>query len=175
MTGLRVTVSEIREAALDVFLDQGYHQATVAGVAERAGLSEAELREIFADKEALLEAALAPGFDGVEALLDSGHLTPEVFLERYVDLSLADRKALTLTMVQSGVTTAHPKLGPRIRPLAARMLTALGATDDAASRVHAWAALATIESTIAFQSGIGAAAMRAPLLSAALGALRGAS
>lgn len=170
-----MTLNKIRDAALDVFLDRGYQQATMADVAERAGVTEAEVREVFTHKEDLLEAILGPGYDDVEALLDSDDLRPEVFLERYVDLALADRKALTLTMVDSGATVAHPTLGPRIRPLAARMLAVLGATDDEASQVHAWAALATIESTIAFQPGIEAARMRAPLLAAARGALHGAT
>jgi hypothetical protein len=77
-------------------------------------------------------------------------------------------------MVDSGITAAHPALGPRVRPPAARMLVALGASDEA-SQVHAWAALAVVESTIAFRPGIETALMRSPLLSAARGALRGAS
>jgi AcrR family transcriptional regulator len=166
-------VGKIRAAALDVFLEQGYRQASVADVAARAGLTEAEVREVFASKQDLLEAALAPAYDDVEALLDAEDLTAEVFLERYVDLSLADRKALRLAMVDSGIAVAHPTLGPRIRPLAARMLVTLGAGDEA-SRVHAWAALAVIESTIAYQPGISSARMRGPLLAAARGALRGA-
>lgn len=170
-----MTVDEIRDVALDVFLDRGYRLATLADVAERAGVDEAEVREVFTNKEDLLEAVLGPGYDDIEALLDSDGLTPEIFIERYVDLSLADRKALTLTMADPGATVAHPTLGPRVRPLAARMLAALGATDDEATRVHAWAALATVESTIAFQPGIESARMRAPLLAAARGALRGAS
>jgi hypothetical protein len=40
--------------------------------------------------------------------------------------------------------------------------------------VHAWAALAGVESTIPFQPGIASARMRGPLLAAARGALRGA-
>lgn len=169
-----MTVDRIREAALDVFLDRGYQETTVADVAERAGVSEAAVDAAFTDKAGLLEAVLSSGFDRIEALLDIDGLTAEAFLERYIDLSLADRKGLTLTMVDPHVTTAHPTLGPRVRPLAARMLTALGAVDDVTSRVHAWAALATIESTIAYQPGIGSAEIRAPLLAAARGALRGA-
>jgi len=170
-----VTSDAIREAALDLFLDRGYAQTTMADVVERAGVTEVEVRERFADTAALLEAVLSPSFDDVEALLDTEDLSSDKFLECYVDLSLADRKALTLTMVQPGVTTAHPVLGPRVSPLAERMLTVLGATDDEVSRVHAWAALAAIESTIAFQPGITAAQMRAPLLAAARGALHAAS
>jgi len=167
-----VSIDGVREAALDVFLDKGYRQASMADVADRAGVSEAEVRQVAADKEDLLEVVLGPAYDDIEALLDSDDLTPEIFLERYVDLSLADRKSLTLTMVDSGITTAHPNLGPRVRPLASRMLAALGASDEA-SRVHAWGALAVIESTIAFQPEIETALMRSPLLSAARGALRG--
>ncbi|GAA4219168.1 TetR/AcrR family transcriptional regulator [Actinocatenispora rupis] len=169
-----MTTEAIRAAALDVFLDRGYANATVAEVAARAGVTEPAVRERFADTAALLEAVLGPGFDDIEELLDGGHLTPDEFLERYLDLSLADRKALTLTMVQSGITTAHPTLGPRVRPLAGRMLAALGATDDEASRVRTWAVLAAIESTIAFQPDIPAAAMRPPLLAAARAALHSA-
>lgn len=167
-----MNVDEVLEAALDVFLDRGYRQATLADVAERAGVSAAEVLAVFTNKEDLLEAVLGPGYDDIEALLVSDDLTPEIFLERYVDLSLADRKALTLTMVDAGVTVAHPTLGPRVRPLAARMLAALGATDDEASRVHAWAALATVESTIAFQPGIESVRMRAPARRRPRGAAR---
>ena len=122
-------------------------------MAQHAGVTDADVRAFFPSIEDLLEAVLSPGCDDIEALLDADDLTPEVFLERYVELSLADREALTLTMVDPSITIAHPTLGPRVRPLAARMMTALGATNDAASRVHAWAALATVESTIAFQRG----------------------
>lgn len=164
----------IRAAALDLFLDRGYPETTMADVAARAGVTESALRERFADPAALLEAVLGPGFDDIEELLGAGQLTADEFLERYLDLSLADRKALRLTMVESGITTAHPVLGPRVRSLAARMLAALGATEDEASRVRAWAVLAVIESTIAFQSDIPATAMRPPLLAAARAALHSA-
>lgn len=167
-----MTVDKIRDAAADVFLELGYENATVAEVAARAAVAEDTVREHFPDKPALLEAVLAPGFDDLEALLDTDDLTADEFVRRYVDQSLADRKALTLTMVQSRITRAHPALGSRVRPLADRMLAVLGATDDEASRVHAWAALVVIESTIAFQPGIPADRMRAPLVAAARGALR---
>ncbi|MGA8116005.1 MAG: helix-turn-helix domain-containing protein [Actinocatenispora sp.] len=166
-----MTVNDIRAAAADVFLARGYENATMADVAAQAGVTEDVVRERFADPAALLEAVLGPGFDDLETLLDTEDLTADEFVRRYVDLSLADRKALTLTMVQSGITTGHPVLGPRIRPLAQRMLAVLGATGDEASRVHAWAALAVIESTIAFQPDIPADRMRAPLVAAARGAL----
>jgi hypothetical protein len=169
-----VTIDRVREAALDVFSGQGLPVGKHGGHSRPSWVSEAEVRRVAADNEYLLEVVLGPRYDDIEALLDSDDLTPEIFLERYVDLSLADRKGLTLTMVDSGTTAAHPTLGPRVRPLAARMLAALGASDEA-SRVHAWGALAVIESTIAFQPGIEAALMRGPLLSAARGALRGAS
>lgn len=166
---------EIRAAALDVFLDLGYATTTMADVAARAGVTEAAVAAQYPDTAALLEAVLGPGYDDIEALLDRADHTPDGFLESYLDLSLADRKALTLTMVQSGVTAAHPALGPRVRPLAGRMLAALGAGDDEASRVRAWAVLAVIESTIAFQPDIPADRMRAPLLAAARGALHSAA
>jgi Bacterial regulatory proteins, tetR family len=56
-----VTIDSVREAALDVFLDKGYRQASMADVAGRAEVSEAEVRQVAADKEVCWRSYSARG------------------------------------------------------------------------------------------------------------------
>ena len=56
--------AEIREAALDLFLQQGYDAASLEEVAERVGVTRPAVLYHFGSKEALLLSVVEPGFDG---------------------------------------------------------------------------------------------------------------
>src|SRR5215217_249946 len=61
----------LREAAMELFLERGYEQTTVADIAERAGLTSRTFFRYFADKREVLfvssEAFEQPLVDALEA------------------------------------------------------------------------------------------------------------
>jgi len=57
---------QVLKAALGVFLDKGYSEATMEDVAERAGLSKAALYEYVSGKEELFALAIRSGIDDAE-------------------------------------------------------------------------------------------------------------
>jgi len=82
---------ELQRIALAEFAAAGYTGTSIQRIAELAGLSKSSVLYHFTSKEALLEAAVAPSIDRLEALmaelekrgLSSTHRT--AFLEEFVD------------------------------------------------------------------------------------------
>ncbi len=65
-TGRRSTRERILDAALDVFSEKGYHQATVDEIAERAGLGKGTLYRYFANKETLFNELVRSRLEELE-------------------------------------------------------------------------------------------------------------
>lgn len=61
---------QILDAALELFLQQGYDATPARKIAEAAGTSKANLYHHFASKDELLYALLAPLLDELESVLD---------------------------------------------------------------------------------------------------------
>lgn len=57
---------QIMEAALEVFAESGFHQASIAQVAKRAEISKGLIYNYFASKEDLLKAVLLQGIEGLK-------------------------------------------------------------------------------------------------------------
>lgn len=64
--GRRPTRERILDAALDVFSEKGYHQATVDEIAERAGLGKGTLYRYFANKETLFNELVRSRLEELE-------------------------------------------------------------------------------------------------------------
>jgi AcrR family transcriptional regulator len=94
--------AEIREAALDLFLQQGYDAASLEEVAERVGVTRPAVLYHFGSKEALLLSVVEPGFDAMDALVsgfeaaDPGLVDRETVLRGLVAVLLEHRRPIAL-------------------------------------------------------------------------------
>ena len=94
--------AEIREAALDLFLQQGYDAASLEEVAERVGVTRPAVLYHFGSKEALLLSVVEPGFDAIDALVsgfeaaDPGLVDRETVLRGLVAVLLEHRRPIAL-------------------------------------------------------------------------------
>lgn len=88
---------ELRAIALDEFARAGYGATSLQRIAELAGLSKSSVLYHYASKEALLEAAIGPAIDRLEAILGplaSGGITSAssaAFLGDFVDFLMQHR------------------------------------------------------------------------------------
>jgi AcrR family transcriptional regulator len=91
------THDDLRDIALNEFAVAGYAGTSLQRIAEIAGLSKSSVLYHFDSKEALLEAAIGPAIDRMDAILGSieGSLlvdeTRRAFIEQFVDFLLAHR------------------------------------------------------------------------------------
>jgi AcrR family transcriptional regulator len=83
--------------ALEQFCEIGYIGTSLQNIADRAGYSKSSVLYHFASKEALLEAAIAPAVDQLDALLThsinriSSPELREAFVEEFIDYLLEYR------------------------------------------------------------------------------------
>lgn len=100
------TPLQLRTVALQEFATSGYLGASIARIAERAGMSKASVLYHYASKEALLDAVVDPAIEAFAALLDratdqSGGLAADHdFIEAFVDFLLQYRLEVHLFMNQ---------------------------------------------------------------------------
>ncbi len=98
---------ELRQVALEQFSTVGFAASSLQQIADRAGYSKSSVLYHFASKEALLEAAIDPAIDRLEALLSDfvaggrSSAARAVFIERFVDFLLGNRLAVH-TFVNQG-------------------------------------------------------------------------
>lgn len=106
------TADELRRVALELFASDGYHATSIQHIADRAGVSKASVLYHYASKEVLLEAAIAPALEQIDALFSApGDLRStdrDAFLERFVDLLLEHRLALQIFVNQSAALVDVP-------------------------------------------------------------------
>ncbi|MEY9858832.1 AcrR family transcriptional regulator [Catenulispora sp. GAS73] len=148
----------LEQAAMDLFIEQGYDQTTVAEIAERAGLTERTFFRHFSDKREvlfqggeLLQAAMVealaaapPDATPLSAIHEALAAVAGIFDERH------DRARL-----RQGIIDAHPELQEREGAKMAKIATALaeglrarGVTDPDA-RLAADAGIAVFRSAFA--------------------------
>ena len=110
--------ARIRDAAIDLFAERGFGQATVRDIAQAAGVSSGLLRHHFGSKDGLREAcdeyAMARTAELRAAMLQDGRLSDHAFmgavqpvamrLQRYLVRSLVDNPspAVFQRMVEAG-------------------------------------------------------------------------
>lgn len=105
---------DLRRIALTEFARAGYGATSLQHIAELAGLSKSSVLYHYASKEALLEAAIGPAIDRMNAILEGfmpQGLTDEnrvVFLEAFVDVLLDHRLEVNLFINQGPSLTDVP-------------------------------------------------------------------
>lgn len=93
-TQTSTTAETLRTTALGEFVQNGYLGTSLQQIADRAGVSKANVLYHFASKEALLEASVAPAMAALEVIVDglaarpTGPGSREQFVADYVDLLL---------------------------------------------------------------------------------------
>lgn len=103
----------ILECALEQFAHHGIQATSIQDIADRAGVSKANVLYHFSTKEHLADEALAPALQALQSLLDSAEGefgTEEAFMERFVDFLITHRLA-------THVIIAHPYLQAEISSL----------------------------------------------------------
>ena len=100
-THARVHASEeLRQVALEQFSTVGFAASSLQQIADHAGYSKSSVLYHYASKEALLEAAIGPAIDAMEALVAEfiaggrSDTARTVFIERFVDFLLGNRLAV---------------------------------------------------------------------------------
>jgi AcrR family transcriptional regulator len=104
-------------AAVDLFIEQGYDETTVAQIAERAGTTKSTFFRYFPDKRELLVA----GQETLSRLLAEG-------------IAEAPAGASPLEAVAAGLTRASSAMGPVNRELGPRLKAAIAASTELQER-----------------------------------------
>jgi AcrR family transcriptional regulator len=104
-------------SAVDLFLEQGYDETTVAQIAERAGITKSTFFRHFPDKRELLAA----GQETLSRLLSEG-------------IAEAPVGATPLEAVAAGLERASGEMGPANRELGPRISAAVAASAELQER-----------------------------------------
>ena len=124
LTRQRSTAEERREAvieaAIDEFGEHGYHAASTAAIAKRAGISQPYIYALFSDKETLFLACYRRGCERIrhafaEAVrgTEPGDARRSAMGTAYFDLLQSPRELLL--QLQAFAAASDPKLRPAIR------------------------------------------------------------
>lgn len=125
--GQKTTRDRLLQAAQACFLEQGYTQTTTRNIAERAGLTERTLFNLFASKADLFRDAVAAA---VSELVDGGRVRDMVEVQ---DLATSPDLAGFLNSFAGTTARVHQ----RSAPYAALTLQA-AAADDSAAELWRW-------------------------------------
>lgn len=100
------SASELRDVALAEFAGAGFAATSLQRIADRAGLSKSSVLYHYSSKETLLEAAIGPAIDSLDAFVTSFEgmrLTVgnrQAFVEGFTDFLLAHRLEVHLFINQ---------------------------------------------------------------------------
>lgn len=84
--------SQIMDAALELFANEGYHNTSISKIAQKAGISKGLMYNYFKSKEELVSSIIDNGIEVLEELFDpnnDGVLTADefdFFVNRYFDV-----------------------------------------------------------------------------------------
>jgi len=144
--------AEIRQAALDLFLQQGYDATSLEEVAERVGVTRPAVLYHFGSKEALLLSVVEPGFHAIDTVIstfeavDDGLVDQETVLRALVAVLLDDRRPIALISRFANDSTVGG-IGERAQRINLRSALLLGGTataTDPATQIRVVAALAAL-------------------------------
>ncbi len=135
--------ARLERAAMELYLERGFEQATVADIAARAGLAERTFFRHFADKrEALFdgEAGLQEALTAAIAAVPAGRTPSAVLLEAFLSMIPALTQDAELKKRRQQVVLAAPELRERelskeahLASCAARALEARGVRGSVAA------------------------------------------
>ena len=106
---------EILHAALAEVREQGYHAATLEGIAERVGIRKAALYHYFPDKDAILYACHRESLAELERLMAASAACCEGPAERLSYLIREHARVMTETLEGSPLAFEVPALSPERR------------------------------------------------------------
>jgi len=89
------TKQRIREAALDLFVRQGYEKTSLREIADQLGITKAALYYHYASKQELLKSLTQPLIDEFEHVL-AEHLGRRELLAAYLDLLSRNRRVFEI-------------------------------------------------------------------------------
>jgi AcrR family transcriptional regulator len=123
-TSKRSTGEERREAVLEAamteFARHGYHEASTAAIAKRAGISQPYIYALFPDKQALFLACYRRACDRIRRMftaaargVEPGAARTQAMGRAYVDL--LDRREELLVQLQAFAAAGDPEIRPAIR------------------------------------------------------------
>ncbi|SEG24049.1 transcriptional regulator, TetR family [Actinacidiphila yanglinensis] len=108
----------LRDAALELFLERGYENVTVAEITERAGLTRRSFSRYFADKRDVLFAGsdqLPAALAGAVRRADTALAPFEALLAALVDIAAGMADQAPLAAQRRAVVQASPELQERGR------------------------------------------------------------
>jgi TetR/AcrR family transcriptional regulator len=134
------THDDLRQIALAEFAVAGYAGTSLQRIAEIAGLSKSSVLYHYASKEALLEAAIAPAIDQLEAIMASldgqtifDSASRELFVGQFVDILLQHRLEVHMFINQGPGLEDVPvidRANDLVDHLAAFFANAVSSTED---------------------------------------------
>jgi AcrR family transcriptional regulator len=148
------------DAALDLFLEHGYHGTSLQMIGDRLGVSKAAVTYHFPSKDELLRAVSGPAFDEMESLLrDAEGIKRETArrkaaLEGYIDYLIRFRR-VAAWLTRDVAALANPVVLEPAMALSGRIdrLFVAGADDTVA---HIWGAALTQALSGPFVTGVAA-------------------
>jgi AcrR family transcriptional regulator len=177
------TRDQIRTAALELFVRQGYEMTSLREIADRVGITKASLYYHFPSKQALLTAIVEPlvkGWERFAAEVVNLPQTPEhmrLALAAYLDMMMSHRSIATLLMRDAGAVVAV--IAPLVESVTAvvrQVQTWLAGPDPTGpARIRAQVALETVGvamSSAGLLPDVTDDELRATLLDAAAAVLR---
>jgi TetR/AcrR family transcriptional regulator len=133
------THDDLRDIALNEFAVAGYGATSLQRIAEIAGLSKSSVLYHYASKEALLEAAIGPAIDRMQAILAEieGTLLDRdarrAFIEQFVDFLLQNRREVHMFINQGPGLEDVPvidRANQLVEHLATFFSSAVSSTED---------------------------------------------
>jgi AcrR family transcriptional regulator len=123
----RDTRARIQQAALELFVRNGYEKTSLREISDRLGVTKAALYYHFASKQELLKSITDPLIEELEDLLDQGPSAEEL-LARYVDLLSRNRPVFEIFMTDHASLVAA-EIAERSLELRRRMIHSVAGPD----------------------------------------------
>jgi AcrR family transcriptional regulator len=123
-----VRVSDVIDAAMEVFLEHGYEGASMEAIARRAGLTKGGLYHHFPGKDEILIAANARFMEPVRRLMEEARANPSAaeglrgFIRSYLDWWRTHARDLSFVMLTLYKVMRSPESWPFMREYTAEMI-----------------------------------------------------
>lgn len=185
---------QIMDAALTLFVEQGYDQVSLGEVAERVDLPAPDLQARYSSKDHLLISLVRPAMESTDDLLDRGRGkvaangngngngkgsgngagggdARRTLLSDYVDLLLEHRELFRF-LGRDAAALNRNAIGVRIQEQERQLRNLLvGADSDDGGHVRAAAAIGSLRHAVVHLTGVNLASERETLLDSAMAAL----
>lgn len=147
------TKARIQEAALDLFVQQGYEKTSLREISDRLGITKAALYYHFTSKQELLQSITQPLLDGLEAVLAEQTET-RALLTAFVGLMEGHQRVFEIFVADHAALVAA-ELAERSLTLRQELIVRLAGPDAAfADHVRAGAALGAITQGFVLARGL---------------------